>query len=84
MAIGAGPQNHSVPNISASRSRLNRADPPACIVRLAAPVDGVTDGVGDGYITFVPFADELLPTIGTVMLYGAQTSPKRVVKADGV
>jgi len=54
---------------------------PSAIVLLPVLTCGVTDAVGEGYVTFVPSADELLPTMGTVILEPAQTSPKSVMKA---
>lgn len=51
--------------------------------RLPAEIYGVMLGVGlAGYVTFVPFALELLPTIGTLMLNGLHTSWNRVVKVN--
>jgi hypothetical protein len=55
---------------------------PSLVIEFAAtPVDGIKVGVGGAKVTFVPFAEELLPTIGTEMLNLEQTSPNSVVKA---
>jgi hypothetical protein len=44
-------------------------------------VYGITEGVGVGTVTFVPFAELLLPSTGMVMLNLAHTWPNNVVKA---
>jgi hypothetical protein len=55
---------------------------PSMIETLATPpVEGTIVGVGGVKVTFVPFAEELLPTTGTEMLNLEQTSPNSVVKA---
>lgn len=50
-------------------------------VDAANPVYGSVDPLGDGGVIVVPFAEELLPTTGTVMLNFVHTSPNKVVKA---
>jgi hypothetical protein len=47
----------------------------------AVSVYGTGVAGGEGYVTFVPLAEELLPITGTVMLNCAQIWPKSVLKA---
>jgi hypothetical protein len=51
----------------------------ACVEpgELAVPVYGTIEEVDIGKVTIVPFAELLLPSIGTVRLNFAQTSPNR-------
>lgn len=62
-------------------SKKPRLPHPNVIVDVADPVYGTTLPPGEGGTTVVPFAEELLPTTGTVILNFSQTSPNNVVKA---
>lgn len=51
-------------------------------VDIADPVYGTMLPLGEGGVTVVPFAEELLPTTGTLILNFEHTSPNNVVKAS--